>query len=160
MYHAPGAAGWRLGCPATGWTRWWTPCRCARPNARQFHRSLADVNHTVAIWQNLQTRFTEHTGLATPPVGVWEHPDAASRRSGAKVPGVVEGGEVLSLADNSRGGLRLIILNAARTGKNVLHAGGLQTGGADRAPDPPSHFDSSAFRSDPTLLCFVLPVTQ
>lgn len=41
------------------------------PNARQFHRSLADVNHTVAIWQNLQTRFTEHTGLATPPVGVW-----------------------------------------------------------------------------------------
>jgi DNA polymerase-3 subunit epsilon len=41
------------------------------PNARQFHRSLADVNHTVAIWQNLQTRFAEHTGLATPPVGVW-----------------------------------------------------------------------------------------
>jgi len=41
------------------------------PDARQFHRSLADVNHTVAIWQNLQTRFAEHTGLATPPVGVW-----------------------------------------------------------------------------------------
>jgi DNA polymerase-3 subunit epsilon len=41
------------------------------PNARQFHRSLADVNHTVAIWQNLHARFTEHTGLATPPVGVW-----------------------------------------------------------------------------------------
>jgi DNA polymerase-3 subunit epsilon len=41
------------------------------PDARQFHRSLADVNHTVAIWQNLHARFTEHTGLATPPVGVW-----------------------------------------------------------------------------------------
>ena len=41
------------------------------PSARHFHRSLADVNHTVAIWQNLHARFTEHTGLATPPVGVW-----------------------------------------------------------------------------------------
>jgi len=41
------------------------------PDARQFHRSLDDVNHTVAIWQNLHARFTEHTGLATPPVGVW-----------------------------------------------------------------------------------------
>ena len=41
------------------------------PDARQFHRSLADVNHTVAIWQNLHARFTEHTGLATPAVGVW-----------------------------------------------------------------------------------------
>ena len=39
--------------------------------ARQFHRSLADVNHTVAIWQNLHARFTEHTGLATPPVVMW-----------------------------------------------------------------------------------------
>jgi DNA polymerase III epsilon subunit-like protein len=41
------------------------------PDARQFHRSLADVNHTVAVWQNLHARFTEHTGLSTPPVGVW-----------------------------------------------------------------------------------------
>jgi DNA polymerase-3 subunit epsilon len=40
------------------------------PGARQFHRSLADVNHTVAIWQNLHARFTEHTGLATPTVAV------------------------------------------------------------------------------------------
>jgi hypothetical protein len=23
------------------------------------------------VWQNLHARFTEHTGLATPPVGVW-----------------------------------------------------------------------------------------
>jgi len=41
-----------------------------RPSARQFHRSLADVNHTVAIWQNLHARFTEHTGLAAPSVAV------------------------------------------------------------------------------------------
>jgi DNA polymerase III subunit epsilon len=40
------------------------------PNARQFHRSLADVNHTVAIWQNLHARFTEHTGLDAPTVAV------------------------------------------------------------------------------------------
>jgi DNA polymerase-3 subunit epsilon len=40
------------------------------PGAWQFHRSLADVNHTVAIWQNLHARFTEHTGLAAPPVAV------------------------------------------------------------------------------------------
>ena len=40
------------------------------PSARHFHRSLADVNHTVAIWQNLHARFTEHTGLAAPPVAV------------------------------------------------------------------------------------------
>ena len=31
---------------------------------------LADVNHTVAIWQSLHARFTEHTGLATPPVSL------------------------------------------------------------------------------------------
>jgi DNA polymerase-3 subunit epsilon len=42
---------------------------CA-PSARQFHRSLADVNHTVAIWQNLHARFTEHTGLDAPPVAI------------------------------------------------------------------------------------------
>jgi DNA polymerase-3 subunit epsilon len=40
------------------------------PSARQFHRSLADVNHTVAIWQNLHARFTEHTGLDAPTVAV------------------------------------------------------------------------------------------
>jgi DNA polymerase-3 subunit epsilon len=40
------------------------------PNARQFHRSVADVNHTVAIWQSLHTRFTESTGMATPFVSV------------------------------------------------------------------------------------------
>jgi DNA polymerase III subunit epsilon len=40
------------------------------PDARQFHRSVADVNHTVAIWQSLHARFTEQTGLAEPPVSV------------------------------------------------------------------------------------------
>ena len=40
------------------------------PSARQFHRSLADVNHTVAIWQILHARFTEHTGLDAPTVAV------------------------------------------------------------------------------------------
>ena len=40
------------------------------PEARQFHRSVADVNHTIAIWQRLHYRFTEHTGLAAPPVHV------------------------------------------------------------------------------------------
>jgi DNA polymerase III epsilon subunit-like protein len=83
------------------------------PNARQFHRSLADVNHTVAIWQNLQTRFTARRRV--------EHPDAQAEEAGAKVPGVVEGGEVLSLADK-RGGLRLIILNGAHRA-NVLQLG-------------------------------------
>ena len=39
-------------------------------DARQFHRSVADVDHTIAIWQSLHARFTEHTGLATPSVGV------------------------------------------------------------------------------------------
>ena len=38
------------------------------PDARQFHRSVADVNHTVAIWQSLHARFTEQTGLYEPPV--------------------------------------------------------------------------------------------
>jgi DNA polymerase-3 subunit epsilon len=40
------------------------------PDARRFHRSLADVNHTIAIWQSLHTRFTEQTGVSTPPVSV------------------------------------------------------------------------------------------
>ena len=39
-------------------------------DARQFHRAEADVNHTIAIWQSLHARFTEHTGLAVPPVSV------------------------------------------------------------------------------------------
>jgi DNA polymerase III subunit epsilon len=38
------------------------------PDARQFHRAVADVNHTVAIWQKLHARFTEQTGLDEPPV--------------------------------------------------------------------------------------------
>jgi DNA polymerase-3 subunit epsilon len=42
------------------------------PDARQFHRAVADVNHTVAIWQNLHARFTEHTGLRDPPVSLLE----------------------------------------------------------------------------------------
>jgi len=40
------------------------------PDARQFHRSVADVNHTVALWRNLHARFTEYTGLAAPLVSV------------------------------------------------------------------------------------------
>jgi DNA polymerase III subunit epsilon len=39
-------------------------------DALQFHRSVADVNHTVAIWQSLHARFTEHTGLTEPPVSL------------------------------------------------------------------------------------------
>jgi DNA polymerase III subunit epsilon len=41
-------------------------------HARDFHRSLADVNHTIAIWQNLHARFTLHTGLVSPPVRAFE----------------------------------------------------------------------------------------
>ena len=41
------------------------------PDARQFHRAVADVNHTVAIWRNLHTRFAEHTGLHEPPVSLF-----------------------------------------------------------------------------------------
>jgi DNA polymerase-3 subunit epsilon len=33
------------------------------PDAWQFHRAAADVNHTIAIWQNLYARFSEQTGL-------------------------------------------------------------------------------------------------
>jgi DNA polymerase-3 subunit epsilon len=40
------------------------------PDARQFHRSVADVNHTIAIWQSLHARFVEHTGLAEPLVSL------------------------------------------------------------------------------------------
>jgi hypothetical protein len=41
------------------------------------------VNHTVAIWQNLHARFTEHTGLAAPPVAVLS---ALMRKSKKQVP--------------------------------------------------------------------------
>ena len=44
------------------------------PDARQFHRSVADVNHTVAIWQSLHARFTEQTGLYEPPVSTLSAP--------------------------------------------------------------------------------------
>jgi DNA polymerase III subunit epsilon len=40
------------------------------PNARQFHRAVADVNHTVEIWRNLHARFTEQTGLHEPPISL------------------------------------------------------------------------------------------
>jgi DNA polymerase-3 subunit epsilon len=40
------------------------------PDAPQFHRSVADVNHTIAIWHSLHARFVEHTGLAAPAVSL------------------------------------------------------------------------------------------
>jgi len=52
------------------------------PAARQFHRSVADVDHTVAIWQSLHARFTEQTGLTAPPVSVL---GALMRKPRAKV---------------------------------------------------------------------------
>jgi DNA polymerase III subunit epsilon len=36
--------------------------------AREFHRSAADVNHAVALWQRLHATFVRHTGLVSPPV--------------------------------------------------------------------------------------------
>jgi len=42
------------------------------PDARQFHRSRADVNHTVALWQNLHARFAEQTGLHDPSISTLE----------------------------------------------------------------------------------------
>jgi len=53
------------------------------PDARQFHRSVADVNHTIAIWQSLHTRFIEHTGLAAPPLSTL---GALMRKSKTQVP--------------------------------------------------------------------------
>ena len=38
------------------------------PDARQFHRSVADVNHTVAIWQHLHDRFSAQTDMHEPSV--------------------------------------------------------------------------------------------
>jgi DNA polymerase-3 subunit epsilon len=40
------------------------------PEAPRFHRSVADVNHTLALWQRLHATFVRHTGLASPPVKV------------------------------------------------------------------------------------------
>jgi len=63
------------------------------PSARQFHRSLADVNHTVAIWQNLHARFTEHTGLAAPPVAVLSTLMRQAEETSAEVFGFATGGD-------------------------------------------------------------------
>jgi DNA polymerase-3 subunit epsilon len=38
------------------------------PDALHFHRSVADVNHTVALWQRLHATFERHTGFGSPPV--------------------------------------------------------------------------------------------
>jgi DNA polymerase III subunit epsilon len=40
------------------------------PDALHFHRSVADVNHTVALWQRLHATFERHTGFGSPPVVV------------------------------------------------------------------------------------------
>lgn len=40
------------------------------PDAPRFHRSVADVNHAVALWQRLHATFVRHTGMASPPVKV------------------------------------------------------------------------------------------
>lgn len=53
------------------------------PNARQFHRAVADVNHTVAIWQNLHGRFSEQTGLREPPISAL---DTLMRKPKKQVP--------------------------------------------------------------------------
>jgi DNA polymerase III subunit epsilon len=39
-------------------------------SAPSYHRSVADVNHTVALWQRLHAIVQHHTGLASPPVKV------------------------------------------------------------------------------------------
>ena len=58
---APGLPSYRLDALVDG-------LRVRAPATRQFHRAVADVNHTIAIWRCLHTRFIEHTGIATPPV--------------------------------------------------------------------------------------------
>lgn len=40
------------------------------PDGPRFHRSVADVNHAVALWERLHATFVRHTGLASPPVKV------------------------------------------------------------------------------------------
>jgi len=52
-------------------------------DARQFHRTVADVNHTVAIWQNLHGRFSEQTGLQEPPISML---DTLMRKPKKQVP--------------------------------------------------------------------------
>ena len=37
---------------------------------RKFHRSLADVKHTVGIWQTLHERIAMHIGMEAPPVSL------------------------------------------------------------------------------------------
>ena len=46
-------------------------------------RSVADVNHTVALWQNLHARFTEQTGLQHPPISTL---DTLMRKPKKQVP--------------------------------------------------------------------------
>jgi DNA polymerase-3 subunit epsilon len=41
-----------------------------RAPASHFHRALADVNHTLALWRNLHASFRQHTGLSSPSVAV------------------------------------------------------------------------------------------
>jgi hypothetical protein len=53
------------------------------PDARQFHRAVADVNHTVAIWRNLHGRFSEQTGLHEPPISML---DTLMRKPTKQVP--------------------------------------------------------------------------
>jgi DNA polymerase-3 subunit epsilon len=53
------------------------------PDARQFHRAVADVNHTVAIWRNLHGRFSEQTGLHEPPISML---DTLMRKPKKQVP--------------------------------------------------------------------------
>jgi DNA polymerase III subunit epsilon len=40
------------------------------PDASRFHRSVADVNHAVALWQRLHATFVRYTGMVSPPVKV------------------------------------------------------------------------------------------
>jgi DNA polymerase-3 subunit epsilon len=37
---------------------------------RKFHRSLADVQHTVGIWRTLHERIAMHIGMEAPPVSL------------------------------------------------------------------------------------------
>jgi len=49
-------------------TRWWTRSICMRQATPRFHRSVADVNHAVALWQRLHATFVRHTSMVSPPV--------------------------------------------------------------------------------------------
>ena len=90
-------------------------------DARQFHRSLGRREpHGRHLAEPARALHRAHRPGHTARRRV-EHPDAQAEEAGAKVPGVAEGREVLSLADK-RGGLRLIILNGAHRA-NVLQLG-------------------------------------